>query len=65
MPLFFDEGSGDTNLFFFPVLILSLLQDALGTSVVFSKEDNFSLSKPLGFKWNNEPNDHEDGKIKK
>lgn len=41
MPLFFDAGSGDTN-FFFPVLILSLLQDALDKSGVFSEEDNFS-----------------------
>lgn len=40
MPLFFDTGSGGTN--FFPVLILSLLQDAWDKSVVFSKEDHFS-----------------------
>ncbi len=46
MPLFYDTGSGDTN--FFPVLILSLLKDALDKSAVFSEEDNFSESTALG-----------------
>lgn len=42
------------------MLILSLLQDALDKSVVFSEEDNFSESKAMGLEWNNESNDHKD-----
>lgn len=43
------------------MLILSLLQDALDKSVVFSEEDNFTKSKATGLKWNNESNDQGDG----
>lgn len=50
-----------TLTFFVPVLILSLLQDALDKSVVFSEEDNFTKSKATGLQWNNESNDREDG----
>ena len=49
------------TLTFFPLLILSLLQDALDKSVVFSEEDNFSESKAMGLEWNNASNDQEDG----
>lgn len=46
--------------FFYFVLILPLLQDALDKCVVFS-EDSFTKSKATGREWNNASNDQEDG----
>lgn len=59
MPLFFDTGSGDTN--FFPCVDFVLAAGCLDKRVVFSEEDNFSGSISMGFEWNDESNDQEDG----